>query len=69
MLETLAELFEATPPAEAYRVLDLDRDADADDVRQAYRQKVKSVHPDRDSGDEEQFKRVKEAYEVLNDRN
>lgn len=56
-------------PAEAYRVLDLDRDADSDDVRQAYRQKVKSVHPDRDSGDEEQFKRVKEAYEVLNDRN
>ncbi|UPW01132.1 DnaJ domain-containing protein [Halorussus gelatinilyticus] len=56
-------------PAEAYRVLGLDGDADADDVRQAYRQKVKSVHPDRESGDEEQFKRVKEAYEVLNDRN
>ncbi|WP_246045625.1 J domain-containing protein [Halorussus ruber] len=56
-------------PAEAYRVLGLDADADPEEVRQAYRQKVKSVHPDRESGDEEQFKRVKEAYEVLDERN
>jgi hypothetical protein len=56
-------------PTEAYRVLGLDPDADADEVRRAYRQKVKSVHPDRDSGDEEEFKRVTEAYELLNDRN
>ncbi|UPV75058.1 J domain-containing protein [Halorussus limi] len=56
-------------PAEAYRVLGLDADADADEVKRAYRQKVKSVHPDRESGDEDEFKRVKEAYEVLNDRN
>ncbi|WP_276298867.1 J domain-containing protein [Halorussus lipolyticus] len=56
-------------PAEAYRVLGLDTDADAEEVRRAYRQKVKSVHPDRESGDEDEFKRVKEAYEVLDERN
>jgi hypothetical protein len=55
-------------PREAYRVLGLDADADAEEVRQAYRRKVKSVHPDRESGDEDEFKRVKEAYEVLNER-
>jgi hypothetical protein len=55
-------------PAEAYRVLGLDADADSEAVRRAYRQKVKSVHPDRESGDEDEFKRVKEAYEVLNER-
>ncbi|WP_128476426.1 J domain-containing protein [Halorussus pelagicus] len=55
-------------PREAYRVLGLDADADSDEVRRAYRQRVKSVHPDRESGDEEEFKRVTEAYEVLNDR-
>ncbi|NEU55823.1 J domain-containing protein [Halorussus sp. MSC15.2] len=55
--------------AEAYRVLGLDADADSEAVRRAYREKVKAVHPDRESGDEEEFKRVKEAYEVLDDRN
>jgi hypothetical protein len=56
-------------PAEAYRVLGLDADADSEEVRRAYRRRVKSVHPDRESGDEEEFKRVKEAYEALDDRN
>jgi hypothetical protein len=54
--------------AEAYRRLDLDPDGavDADDVRRAYREKVKDVHPDR-GGDEEAFKRVTRAYERLSD--
>lgn len=56
-------------PAEAYRVLGLDTDADPDEVRRAYRERVKSVHPDRESGDQDEFKRVKEAYEVLDERN
>lgn len=56
-------------PREAYRALDLDPGADDDAVRRAYRERVKSVHPDRESGDEEEFKRVTEAYEVLRNRN
>lgn len=55
-------------PAEAYRRLGLDPDADDDAVRQAYRERVKSVHPDREGGDEDEFKRVTEAYEVLRER-
>nr|WP_193570195.1 J domain-containing protein [Halorussus sp. JP-T4] len=55
--------------AEAYRVLGLDPDADGEAVRRAYRERVKEVHPDRESGDEEEFKRVKEAYERLQARN
>ncbi|WP_254840748.1 J domain-containing protein [Natronomonas marina] len=51
-------------PAEAYRRLDLDPGADESDVKRAYRRKVKDVHPDR-GGDEEEFKRVTEAYETL----
>ncbi|WP_238392142.1 J domain-containing protein [Halorussus amylolyticus] len=53
--------------AEAYRTLGLDPGADADAVRRAYRERVKSVHPDRDTGDEDEFLRVKEAYERLQD--
>lgn len=53
--------------AEAYDTLDLDRDADADAVKAAYREKVKEVHPDSPDGDEEAFKEVQSAYERLTD--
>lgn len=51
--------------AEAYDILDLDPDADEATIRSAYREKVKAVHPDAESGDEEAFKRVTAAYERL----
>jgi hypothetical protein len=54
-------------PREAYGVLGLDPGADEGTVREAYRRRIKEVHPDTDGGDEEQFKRVREAYEVLTD--
>jgi DnaJ-domain-containing protein 1 len=53
--------------AEAYRTLGLDTSADDAAVRRAYRSKVKEVHPDTESGDEESFKRVNRAYERLTD--
>jgi predicted outer membrane lipoprotein len=52
-------------PREAYDVLGLDPGADDSTVREAYRERIKEVHPDTQSGDEEEFKRVREAYEVL----
>ncbi|WP_224334180.1 J domain-containing protein [Haloprofundus halobius] len=51
--------------AEAYRALDLEPGASIDEVKRAYRSKVKDVHPDTESGDEESFKRVNRAYESL----
>jgi len=53
--------------AEAYDRLDLDRGADEDAVKAAYREKVKEVHPDSPDGDEEAFKEVQSAYERLTD--
>jgi hypothetical protein len=53
--------------AEAYRTLGLERDADQAAIKQAYREKVKAVHPDTDGGDEERFKEVKAAYERLSE--
>lgn len=50
--------------AEAYRRLGLQSNASTDEVKRAYRRKVKEVHPDR-GGDEEHFKRIREAYETL----
>ncbi|WP_436931594.1 J domain-containing protein [Halosimplex halobium] len=53
--------------AEAYDTLGLDRGADEDAVKAAYREKVKEVHPDSPDGDEEEFKAVQSAYERLTD--
>ena len=52
---------------EAYKALGLDPGADEEAVRTAYRERVKEVHPDRPSGDEDEFKRVTRAYEQLTD--
>jgi curved DNA-binding protein CbpA len=46
-------------------VLGVAPDADEDEIRRAYRERAKEVHPDAAGGDEEAFKRVTEAYERL----
>jgi len=52
---------------QALDTLDLDADASEDDVKAAYRERVKETHPDSKTGDEEAFKRVNRAYERLSD--
>ncbi|MFB6168755.1 MAG: DnaJ domain-containing protein [Haloferacaceae archaeon] len=53
--------------AEAYRRLGLEPGADEETVKRAYRERVKEVHPDTESGDQETFKQVTRAYERLTD--
>jgi molecular chaperone DnaJ len=53
-----------------YEVLGIDRNADLDAVKSAYRKLALQYHPDKNPGDakaEERFKEVNEAYEVLKD--
>lgn len=50
---------------EAYATLDLDPSADRETVRSAYREQAKRLHPDTEDGDEEAFKELNRAYEVL----
>jgi len=52
---------------EAYETLGLDRTADGETVRRTYRERAKRLHPDGENGDEEEFKRLNEAYETLTD--
>lgn len=49
-----------------YAMLGVARDANADDIKRAFRQKARALHPDA-GGDPEAFKRVADAYEVLKD--
>ncbi|WP_248516590.1 J domain-containing protein [Salinarchaeum laminariae] len=53
--------------AQAYEALGLEGSASSDDVRQAYLQQVKEVHPDRADGDRSEFMLVQQAYERLRD--
>jgi curved DNA-binding protein CbpA len=48
-----------------YRILDVPYDATFSEIKEAFRKKVKDLHPDKEKGNVEQFKKVKEAYEIL----
>ncbi len=55
------------PRTNPYEVLGVGKDADALAIKVAYRVAANRYHPDRDTGDEEKFKAVSEAYDVLSD--
>ena len=51
-----------------YEILGVSHDASADEIKKAYRRKAMKLHPDvAGPGSEEEFKKVQEAYEVLQD--
>jgi len=53
-----------------YEILGVNRNADAEEIRRAYRKLAVKYHPDKNQGDrtaEERFKELGEAYEALSD--
>lgn len=54
-----------------YKVLGLDKNASAEEIKKTYRKLAKKYHPDANPGNkasEEKFKEISEAYEVLGDK-
>jgi len=53
-----------------YKILGIEKSADKDELKKAYRKLARKHHPDMNPGDkasEEKFKEINEAYEVLSD--
>ena len=52
-----------------YAILEVDKDATTDQIRKAFQQKARKLHPDvnKEPDAEERFKEVSEAYAVLSD--
>ncbi len=68
LLDTLSQKKE--PIMDYYKILEVPREADEEQIKQAYRRKAKKYHPDLNPGDPEaeaKFKDIVEAYEILGD--
>jgi DnaJ-class molecular chaperone len=50
-----------------YAILGVPKGASEDDIRRAFRKLAKEYHPDISKGNEERFKKVSSAYEILGD--
>jgi len=50
-----------------YKILGIEKNATADEVKKAFKKAAMQHHPDRPGGDEKKFKEVNEAYQVLSD--
>ncbi|MDD5639532.1 MAG: molecular chaperone DnaJ [Candidatus Pacebacteria bacterium] len=51
-----------------YKILGVSRSSSADEIKKAYYKLAHQFHPDKKGGNEEKFKEVNEAYQILSDK-
>ncbi len=52
-----------------YKILGVEKSADEEEIKKAYRKLAHKYHPDKAGGDESKFKEINEAYQILSDKN
>ena len=50
-----------------YKSLGVEKSANQDEIKKAFRKKAHVHHPDKENGDEAKFKEINEAYQILGD--
>ncbi|MFW5888334.1 MAG: molecular chaperone DnaJ [Patescibacteria group bacterium] len=50
-----------------YNILGIDKNADQEEIKKAFKKLAHKYHPDKKDGDEAKFKEINEAYNVLGD--
>lgn len=56
------------PGKDFYKILGVEKSASDDEIKKAFRKLAHQYHPDKGGGNEEKFKEVNEAYQVLSDK-
>jgi len=51
-----------------YTTLGVDKTANQDEIKKAFRKLAHKYHPDKKGGDEAKFKEINQAYQVLGDQ-
>ncbi len=51
-----------------YKVLGIEKSATEEDIKKAYRKLAHQYHPDKSGGDEQKFKEINEAYQILSNQ-
>lgn len=51
-----------------YKILGINKAANEEDIKKAYRRLAHQYHPDKNGGDAEKFKQINEAYQVLSNK-
>jgi molecular chaperone DnaJ len=51
-----------------YKILGIEKNASADEIKKAFKKLALEHHPDRPGGNEQKFKEINEAYQVLSDQ-
>jgi len=58
---------EPVDTSKLYKQLGVEKDASKSEIKKAYFKLARAYHPDRQTGDEEKFKEIQRAYEILSD--
>jgi DnaJ-class molecular chaperone len=68
MLNSKKKVLKIRMPKDYYKILGVEKNANEDEIKKAFRKLAHQYHPDKKGGDEAKFKEVNEAYSVLSDK-